>query len=350
MTIASPGNGTDGDLAYQARILQAVSRTYALTIPALPDRLRPVVGNAYLLCRVTDTIEDEPGFSPAQKQVFWERLIEVVAGRGDAGSFGRDLAAALTPATPEPERELAAGARRILRVTARLRAPQRAAIERCIRVMSRGMAEFQRDPGSVGVKDLGQLDRYCYFVAGVVGEMLVELFCDYSQEIGDRRKELTALAVSHAQGLQMANILKDIWDDWENGACWLPDDVFRAAGFDLASLATGRAAPGFDEGLSRLVAITRGHLSNALRFILLIPRRETGIRRHLLWAVALAVLVLRRVHRSPSFLLGRSVRLSRFSVGVVVAVTSAAARRDRALRFLFRAATRGLPPVPPPGS
>lgn len=342
---ASPGGGSDGDLAYQARILQAVSRTYALTIPALPDGLRPVVGNAYLLCRITDTIEDEPRFSPAHKAAFWERLIEAVAGRQDAASFARDLAAALTPATPEPERELAAGASRILRVTAGLRPPQRAAIERCVQVMSRGMAEFQREPGLVGLKDLGQLDRYCYFVAGVVGEMLVDLFCDYSSEIEGRRKELTALAVSHAQGLQMANILSDLWDDWENGACWLPEDVFRAAGFDLGALSTGRAGPGFDEGLSRLVAITRGHLSNALRFILLIPRSEAGIRRHLVWAVGLAVLALRRIHRAPSFRRGRKIRLSRFSVGAVVAITSVAARRDSALRFLFRAATRGLPPV-----
>lgn len=346
---ASPAGARDGDLAYQARILQAVSRTYALSIPALPDRLRPVVANAYLLCRITDTIEDEPGFSPAQKAVFWERLIAVVAGHQDAASFGRELADALTPATPAPERELAAGASRILRVTAGLRAPQRAAIERCIRVMSRGMAEFQREPGAVGLKDRGQLDRYCYFVAGVVGEMLVDLFCDYSSEIEGRRKELTALAVSHAQGLQMANILSDVWDDWENGACWLPEDVFRAAGFDLGALSTGRAGPGFDEGLSQLVAITRGHLSNALQFILLIPGREAGIRRHLLWAVGLAVLLLRRIHRTPSLRQGRSVRLSQFSVGAVVAVTSVAARRDAALRFLFRAATRGLPPVPPSG-
>ena len=349
MMTAPPGSGSDGDLAYQARILQAVSRTYALTIPALPDRLRPVVGNAYLLCRITDTIEDEPGVSPAEKEVFWERLTGVVGGREDAASFGRDLAAALTPATPEAERELARGASRILRVTAGLRAPQRAAIERCVRVMSRGMAEFQREPGAVGLKDLGQLDRYCYFVAGVVGEMLVDLFCDYSSEIEARRKELTALAVSHAQGLQMANILKDVWDDWENGACWLPRDAFPA-GFDLGSLSTGRAAPGFEEGLSRLVAITHGHLSNALRFILLIPAREAGIRRHLLWAVGLAVLALRRIHRAPSFRRGRKIRLSRFSVGAVVAVTSIAARRDSALRFLFRAATRGLPSAPPPDS
>ena len=348
MMTAPPGS--DADSAYQARILQAVSRTYALTIPALPERLRPVVGNAYLLCRITDTIEDEPGLPLAQKKVFWDRLLAVLSGDRDAAAFARDLVAALSPATPEPERELAAGADRVLRVTASLRAPERAAIERCVRVMSGGMAEFQREPGDVGLRDLGQLDRYCYFVAGVVGEMLVELFCHYSGEIDGRREELTALAASHAQGLQMANILKDLWDDWRNGACWLPRDVFHAAGFDLGSLSPGRAAPGFDEGLSRLVAITHGHLSNALRFILLIPAHETGIRRHLLWAVGLAVLALRRVHRTPSFRRGRNIRLSRFSVGAVVALTSVAARRDGALRFLFRAGTRGLPSAQPPDS
>ena len=34
------------DLAYQDEILQGVSRTFALTIPQLPDALEQVVGNA----------------------------------------------------------------------------------------------------------------------------------------------------------------------------------------------------------------------------------------------------------------------------------------------------------------
>ena len=38
------------DLAYQAKVLPLVSRTFALTIPQLPLDLVDVVGNAYLLC------------------------------------------------------------------------------------------------------------------------------------------------------------------------------------------------------------------------------------------------------------------------------------------------------------
>jgi hypothetical protein len=49
--------------AYQDHILALVSRTFALTTPQLPAGLRSVVGNAYLLCRVADTIEDEAGWT-----------------------------------------------------------------------------------------------------------------------------------------------------------------------------------------------------------------------------------------------------------------------------------------------
>ena len=46
------------DEVYQDRILPGVSRTFALTIPQLPQALRTSVTNAYLLCRIADTIEE----------------------------------------------------------------------------------------------------------------------------------------------------------------------------------------------------------------------------------------------------------------------------------------------------
>ena len=54
----------------QAVLLEGVSRTFALTIPQLPGSLYPAVANAYLLCRIVDTIEDEVSLSPEQKKAF----------------------------------------------------------------------------------------------------------------------------------------------------------------------------------------------------------------------------------------------------------------------------------------
>ena len=51
---------TEFPAAGQLRFLPGVSRTFALTIPKLPATLSGVVANAYLLCRIVDTIEDDP--------------------------------------------------------------------------------------------------------------------------------------------------------------------------------------------------------------------------------------------------------------------------------------------------
>ena len=341
MTSSSCG-ARHSDLAYQAEVLQGVSRTFALTIPELPDTLRDLVSNAYLLCRITDTIEDEPALSSARKQRFWRRFVDVVAGRDDAADFAQQLGASLSSSTTASEHDLVANTPRILRITDGFRAVQRRPIERCVRIMSRGMAEFQQLDASPGLDDMAQVDRYCYHVAGVVGEMLTELFCNYSAEMNDHREELLPLAVSFGQGLQMTNILKDIWEDRRRGACWLPRDVFLRAGFDLSSLRPGQNDPAFARGLAEVVAIARSHLEDALRFIEIVPARETGIRRHCLWALGLAALTLRRIHAKPMFRRGRDVKVSRRSVRAITTTTSTLARSNVALRLLFEVLFRGL--------
>jgi len=346
MSASSPRGPAQSDLAYQSEILQGVSRTFALNIPQLPGGLRDVVGNVYALCRIADTIEDEPALSPTQKRAFAERFIEVVAGRGEVTPFSRELGALLSSSSTEREHDLIANTARVVRITRGFRAAQRVAIERCVRVMSRGMAEFQQNAGPAGLEDVPHLDRYCYHVAGVVGETLTDLFCDYSAEIRKRREDLFGLSVSFGQGLQMVNILKDVWEDQRRGACWLPRDVFRAAGFELRSLSAGQAAPGFVEGLSQLVAMAHRHLANALRFVLIIPSHETGIRRFCLWPLGMAVLTLQRIHATPAFSSGQDVKISRRSVRAVTSATSLLVRSNLALRLLFQGLTRGLPRTP----
>ena len=85
--------------------------------------------------------------------------------------------------------------------------------------------------------------------------MLTDLFCDYSEEINTNKNELMKLAVSFGQGLQMTNILKDIWDDRARGACWLPRDIFEQEGFNLSELNEHNKNEKFQRGLERLIAL-----------------------------------------------------------------------------------------------
>jgi len=334
---------TEDDRVWQARMLQGVSRTFALTIPQLPPALDDVVGNAYLLCRITDTIEDEPALSGARKRAFADRFIQVVAGSEDAESFARDLAALLSESTTEAERELVADSARAVRIAHGFEPGQREALSRCVRIMATGMVEFQLQASRAGLDDLPHLGRYCYHVAGVVGELVTDLFCHYSDRIDANREQMRPLAVSFGQGLQMTNILKDVWEDHRRGACWLPRDVFHDVGCDLETMSPERYDPRFAVGVDLLVGVAIGHLENALRWVQLIPRRETGMRRSFLWALVMAVLTLRRIHATPKYRSGREVKISRRSVRVSAVIGSILARSNLGLSLLFWLVTRGLP-------
>ena len=93
--------------------------------------------------------------------------------------------------------------------------------------------------------------------------------------------------------------------------------------------------PRMAHGIRELTSLALEHLDGALRYILLIPAKETGIRRHCLWALGFAVLTLRRIHATPSYISGDDVKISRRSVKAVAAATSLLVRSDLALRISF---------------
>jgi farnesyl-diphosphate farnesyltransferase len=336
-------DSVSSDEVYQDQILPHVSRTFALTIPQLPQALSIPVTSAYLLCRIADTIEDEPALSAPETLGFLQRFSAVVGGNGEPAALARDLEHRLSDRTLPTERDLVSNMDRVVRVAANLGPAQHAAIRRCVELMCYGMPRFQFNASLKGLPRSTDLDDYCYYVAGVVGEMLTELFCDYSSEIARRRTSLGALAASFAQGLQMTNILKDVWEDRSRGACWLPQEVFTRHGVDLAHVSATPTDPRFQAGINELVAVAHSHLRNALDYTLLIPGKEKGIRRFCLWAIGLAVLTLRKIAHNPGFTAGAQVKVSRTAVSLTMALTNTFISNDWVLRRLFSAAARGLP-------
>ncbi|EWG99726.1 phytoene/squalene synthase family protein [Halomonas sp. BC04] len=335
--------------AYQDKILTGVSRTFALTIPQLPAELRKVVTNAYLLCRIVDTLEDEPSLSAFQKVTFHERFLSVLRGEEKAQSFAKQVTPLLSAATSSNERELMANTPSIVGCTRSLTASQQQVLVKCVSIMCRGMGCYQDRTSLEGLHDLAELDRYCYHVAGVVGEMLTELFCQHSVEIHEKRPELLALAPSFGEGLQLTNILKDLWDDRQHGVCWLPRKEFQEFGVELASMAPGRSDQAFAAALRYMIGIAHAHLRNAFRYTLMIPSKESGIKRFCLWAIGLAVLTLRRIDAQPTYRSGRQVKVSRRIVKATLVSTSLTARHDWMLKLLFTGVTTGLPLRPFPG-
>ncbi len=328
---------------YQNDILQGVSRTFALTIPQLPTPLRGVVTNAYLLCRIADTIEDESSLDAGQKQHFHDFLLRVVAGDADAAVFAVELSPLLRVDATPAEIELIDHTPDVIAVTARFTDVQRRALHECLLAMCTGMPHFERHASVDGLRDEQSLDEYCYYVAGVVGEMLTQLFCDYSQTIASHCKQMLKLGVSFGKGLQMVNILKDFWEDRQRGVCWLPRNLFADAGLALRNISKDHHDPAFPKVYAHLLGVAHAHLRNGLRYTLLIPKSETGIRRFCLLALALAVQTLQCIHERPDFTSGDQVKVTRAVVTKTLLKTRLLAAHNRALQRWFARMGRGLP-------
>jgi farnesyl-diphosphate farnesyltransferase len=332
--------------AYQDAILPKVSRTFALTIPQLPPALRRAVTNAYLLCRIADTIEDEPTLSAEDKRRYEEAFVDTVTGRGDPRRFAAELSPRLSTQTLEAEHDLVHGLPLVLDMTRTLKPVQRAAIVNCLKVMSHGMYDFQRNVGVQGLNTLRDMDRYCYCVAGVVGEMLTELFIDFEPALAAHRDTMMRLAVSFGQGLQMTNILKDQWEDRSHGACWLPQDIFAEHGVCLAELHAGQQDANYADASNKLIGVAHSHLRRALDYTLLIPATHAGVRRFCLWSVGLAVLTLRNLHENLDFSSGNQIKVSHNAVAGVIMLTKLTSKHDSSLRWMFTMAARQLPLTP----
>jgi farnesyl-diphosphate farnesyltransferase len=226
-------------------LLEKTSRTFALSIPLLPDPTRHEVSVAYLLFRIADTFEDAELWAPAERRKALADFADLLA-RAEPAAAER-LADAWTRNPPCGH----AGYLELLRETPSVLAdfeslsePAQSSVRAHVRRSAEGMAGFvsrMTPAGDLVLDDLADLSRYCYAVAGIVGEMLTELFL-IGRGFGEIEPFLRERAAEFGEGLQLVNILKDSFSDLKQGRRYLPPGVERSEVFSLARHDLGRAA------------------------------------------------------------------------------------------------------------
>lgn len=219
-------------------LLEKTSRTFALSIPLLPPPTREEVTVAYLLFRIADTFEDATAWSGERRIAALEEFCRLLE-EPDDGRAGRlaDAWSAEVPVDHDGYRELLREMPLVLARYDALREDGRALVrEHTIRT-ARGMAGIVARTGEDGVlrlSDLQDLRDYCYVVAGIVGEMLTELFLVGRERLRTTADHLRERAVPFGEGLQLVNILKDSRTDASEGRLYLPPAISRSEVFDLA--------------------------------------------------------------------------------------------------------------------
>jgi len=215
-------------------LLEKTSRTFALSIPVLPEPTRREVMIAYLLFRIADTFEDASHWTPEDR----------IAALADFKDLLRkdDRPRAATLARSWVERHVAshAGYRELMAETPfvldaffALSPGAIAPIREHVGRSADGMASIvarTRD-GSLTLHSVRELQDYCYLVAGIVGEMLSELFLLDRSALSGIAAFLRERAATFGEALQLVNILKDSADE---GRRYLPEEVPKSEVFALA--------------------------------------------------------------------------------------------------------------------
>lgn len=186
-------------------LLESVSRSFYLTLRALPGKLREPIGLAYLLARASDTIADTP-----------EAPVDVRLKHLTALRDGRVLEQEIFPSTPA-ESELL---RRLNEALVTLQqSPDRREIEWVLERIIRGQ-ELDLLRPVLGSEE--EVEEYTYLVAGCVGEFWTRLCFKHLSNFSLRSPaEMERLGVHFGKGLQLVNILRDRLVDAQHGRCYL---------------------------------------------------------------------------------------------------------------------------------
>ena len=332
----------NSELYFQNEILNQVSRSFALTIPLLPDDIKDAVANCYLWCRITDSLEDDPQLSLEQKIYFHQKLIEILDNKFSSQQFITELLPVLSTNISIYEKSLITNLESILKITNALPDQQKYYVTQCVTTMNNLMPEFEKIANHTGLENILSLDKYCYVVAGIVGEMLTKLFCNHCNISQEKQNILMPLARSFGQALQMTNILKDRWSDYARQISWLPKDFFDNR--DISVLLTNPSLKLFTIGIKNLIRVNYQHLEKALNYVLLIPSKETGIRRFCLWAIGIAIETLRGINKNPEFTNVKQIKVSRHKLRLIILITDSIVKYNWLLKIWFKCFSYDLKP------
>ena len=225
-------------------LLERTSRTFALSIPPLPEPTRREVTIAYLLFRIADTFEDAAHWAPEARTSALHDLVGLLRSASREESVR--LSAAWTAAGASPHagyRDLIAEVPFVLDAFFALSPGAIPPIRDHVARSAQGMAGVvaRTRSGSLVLTTVEELKEYCYIVAGIVGEMLTELFLLGRPGLEPAAPSLRARAAGFGEALQLVNILKDEGDDAKEGRRYLPEAVPKAEIFALARHDLGTA-------------------------------------------------------------------------------------------------------------
>ncbi|MAF85313.1 MAG: hypothetical protein CL875_02350 [Dehalococcoidales bacterium] len=273
---------TKMDWKYCEEILPKVSRTFALNIAQLKGDIYKAVLLGYLLFRIADTFEDNNFQNETQKITALRDYSEIFRGNKNLNERLK-LYESLKFRWEEesPDKNLVENGGRVIGCYFDLPDVYREIVAPHIARTSEGMAKFQKrklesNSKVFQLQNVKDLEEYCYYVAGIVGEMLTQIFCQ-QEDISALKSELEKYQTQFGLALQVINIVKDYQKDIERGWYYIPASITEKYGITLDKV-TNLSIFQKKRILSELAPVILDYFNSTLKYIKTIPESERPIR------------------------------------------------------------------------
>jgi farnesyl-diphosphate farnesyltransferase len=299
-------------------LLRDVSRSFYLTLRALPGRIRSQIGLAYLLARTTDTIADTELVPVGRRLEALKELSERIQGARQAPL---DLGELSCQQGSPAERILLEQSQSAVDALGSLSPNDQKLVRAVLAVITIGQElDLRRFGGAssqhvLALQTDAELDDYTYRVAGCVGEFWtrmcrVHLFP--KARLDDAK--LLADAVRFGKGLQLVNVLRDLPADLGKGRCYLPVETLSACGLEPAELLQVSNEPRLRPGYNKWLERAASHLAAGWNYTNTLPRRCVRVRLACAWPLLIGADTLALLRMHPVLDSQRRLKVSRSHV------------------------------------
>jgi farnesyl-diphosphate farnesyltransferase len=302
--------------------VQGVSRTFALTIDALEEPMATRICVGYLLCRVADTIEDSTSMPPERQAALLRHFDDVLDP--ETATTAEEFHADISPEIPDErdaDWDVVAETPRVVRAFESLEEEAREAIRPTVREMTTGMADFverYENEGGLRIQTETELEEYCWYVAGTVGELVTELLA--SDADPESAAEMREHARSFALLLQLVNVAKDVRPDFqEENNVYLPEDWLQEEDVSPEAVVEPSNAGRVGSVVERVTERARSYASGAQQWLEVMPTSNGNTLAA--WAIPylLAVGTMRELRENPvEAVVDGDVKVSRAEVHAVL--------------------------------
>eukprot|EP00002_Diphylleia_rotans_P006551 TRINITY_DN15910_c0_g1_i1.p1 TRINITY_DN15910_c0_g1~~TRINITY_DN15910_c0_g1_i1.p1 ORF type:complete len:424 (+),score=113.87 TRINITY_DN15910_c0_g1_i1:50-1321(+) len=240
-------------------MLERVSRSFAAVIQQIGPELRRPICIFYLVLRGLDTVEDDTTVSKTQRVEIMVKFHEYIHQEGwKLDGYGEG-----------DEKTLLQSFHHVVSIFKSLKPQYQKVITEITQRMANGMCEYL----DITIPTLNDYDKYCHYVAGLVGIGLTQMFACSGLEDANMAKDET-LSNSMGLFLQKTNIIRDYLEDaLEDRSMW-PQEVWGRYASRLEDFTKATNRKKAMECLNDLVTDALRHIPDCIKYMSQIKNQE----------------------------------------------------------------------------